>query len=873
MSKDVKKDIKKDKAKKNPGLSSAVVKQLKSLIFPVIMLVIILGAAVYIITTKSTQDQEPPIRMNGYEGTDQPIVMENDELKFTLDPTTTQFALEVKSTGKVWYSNPQDADSDSIAGVDELGRLKSTLLMSYMMNQGLEVLYDNYNYSITNGIYDIEATKDCVKVSYSIGKVEREYLIPPVTTEARFKEWCAKTDKSSASTLQKYYKKYDINNPGKKDDVEALKASYPIYETEPIYVLREGSSKALKGKMERIFTEAGYTEEDLKADKELDQSNTQSDEKVYNVSMYYRLDGRDLVVEIPFSEMEYSAEAPLYTLSPLPYFGAGGKSDEGFLVVPEGGGALINFNNGKTAQNSYYANVYGWDMARVRKAVVHDTRTYYNTYGVSSGDDSFLCILEDGASYASVRADVSGRSNSYNYVNTVYSVVISEQYDLGKAAKANKNVYVFLPQLPQESLVQRYHFVDSGDYVDMAKEYRDYLKKQYGSEFAAVEDTSAPVVVEIVSAVDKVKQFLGVPITRPLKLTTFKEAREIMTELQSEGFQNMSLKLTGWVNGGVKQQLLKNVRLVSDCGSKKDLQNLSDAAASANVDLYLDGVTQYAYDSDLFDGFFSFTDAARFVSKERAEIFQYSAVTYGQREGADSYYLLHSDLAKQMADNLIKTVGKYKANVSFREIGMELSADYYKKKTVSREASRKQEMEQLAAASANGTKIMINMGNDYAMAYSDMITNMDLQGSEYTILDEYVPFYQLAIHGYKNYTGDPLNLAGDPDEELLRSAEYGAGLYFTIMKESPFVLQKTLYTEYYGSSYDAWHARMVETYSKYNRELGHTFKQEMTGHEILQEGLVRTTYADGTKVYVNYNFEDMTADGKTIPARDYMVVR
>lgn len=46
--------------------------------------------------------------------------------------------------------------------------------------------------------------------------------------------------------------------------------------------------------------------------------------------------------------------------------------------MPEGGGALIEFNNGKTSQNSYYSNVYGWDMGQDRDAVVHDTRTYFN---------------------------------------------------------------------------------------------------------------------------------------------------------------------------------------------------------------------------------------------------------------------------------------------------------------------------------------------------------------------------------------------------------------------------------------------------------------------------------------------------------------
>ena len=225
-----------------------------------------------------------------------------------------------------------------------------------------------------------------------------------------------------------------------------------------------------------------------------------------------------------------------------------------------------------------------------------------------------------------------------------------------------------------------------------------------------------------------------------------------------------------------------------------------------------------------------------------------------------------------MIDNLYKAVKKYDANVSFREVGKDLSGDYYKKKTTTREAVRKTEMEQLSKISQD-TKIMINSGNVYAAMYSDVITNMDLRGSEYTIIDEFIPFYEMAIHGYKNYVGSPINLANDPTDELLISAEYGAGLYFTLMKESPFALQKTLYTEYFGANYDSWHEKMLSIYNRYNSELGHVFKQEMTNHQTLEKGLTCTTYADGTKVYVNYNYMDKTADGKNVPARDYVVVR
>ena len=47
----------------------------------------------------------------------------------------------------------------------------------------------------------------------------------------------------------------------------------------------------------------------------------------------------------------------------------------------------------------------------------------------------------------------------------------------------------------------------------------------------------------------------------------------------------------------------------------------------------------------------------------------------------------------------------------------------------------------------------------------------------------------------------------------------------------------------------------------------------MTGHEKLTETVSCTEYDDGTKVYVNYGYEDYSTDGVTVPARDYLVVR
>lgn len=864
--------MKKEKMARMKEKNGDMINKLKSLLGPLIILVIIGIGILVIAFWKKPPEEEQVIEIKGYEGQEEEFVLENDDLKFTLDPQTTQFTVTKKSTGRVWYSNPENASNDSVALALEKAKLQSTLLLTYSTENGVDTLYNNYNYSMENQLYHIEQGDDYVKVLYTIGDTAKEYVIPPVIEEERLNALIDKMSKSDATKVLDYYKKYDINNLGKKDNKEELLAVYPILETEVVYILRSTTKDNMKKKLEEFFTAAGYTYEEYIEDKALDLSETVSDKPVFNVSIIYRLEGEELVVEVPFNEIEYKKDYPVYYLNLLPYFGAGGTDDIGYMLVPEGGGAIINFNNGKVSQNSYYANVYGWDNAQERDSVVHETRTYFNTFGIVNGDSSFLCILEDGVSYASIQADISGKNNSYNYVNATYNVLHRNKYDVSDRTTAE--MYVYEEVLPDEDIVQRYHFIDSNDYSDMAKVYQEYLVDRYDGYFTMNSLDQPPVAIEILGAVDKIKQVCGVPVTKPLELTTFNEAYEIIQQLVQDGFNNMSVKYTGWMNGGMEHSVLNKVKLVSQLGSKKEFQNLIQKTKELGVAIYLDGMTNYAYNSDLMNGFFSFRDAARFVSKERVELYPFSKITYGESDWLDSYYLLKTSMIWKMADQLVETANSYGTGVSFRDYGYELSSDFNEEDLVTRENSMKAQAEQLKSFYDDNQNILINMGNDYAIAYTSMVTNMDLGGTAYTIIDQSIPFYQMAIHGYKNYTGESLNLIQNTEEELLKSAEYGAGLSFTFMNESTFTLQTTYYTQYFGAEYSSWYNKAVEIYTRYNEELGHTFSQKIVDHCYETNTLACTTYEDGTKVYVNYGYEDaIAADGSKVSARDYAVKR
>lgn len=850
-----------------------LLKELKNMILPIILLAIFAGLVIFVMNYQKKAQEPDVIEANAYDGDGSVITIENESLKMDFDPTTLNFDLKVKSSGKVWHSVPEGAADDSKAISEEKNKIQSSLLLTYSNDAGLDVTLNSHSFSAENGIYSIESGEDYVKVNYSLGKVSKEYIYPTIIKEADFMALLDNLPTNKRDTTKQLFKKYDINKLGKKDNKEELLAEYPILETEVCYILRNQDelTDSNKKTLQATFELAGYTYEAYKADKELSFHEASDSNPVFNVTVIYRLDGDDLVVEAPISELEGPKEYYIYALRILPYFGAGGVNDEGYLLVPEGGGSIINFNNGKTSQSIYYSNVYGWDMALERKDLVHSTHANMDVFGLSSGDDSYICILEDGASYASVTADISGRVTSFNSVCAEFNIKPREQFDMGGGA--NQTVYAYLEELPDENIVQRYSFIDSGSYVDMAKDYQSYLKNKYPESFTKNDETTVPVAVEVVGAVDKVKQIMGIPVSRPLPLTTMSEAEELLTQMVNDGFTNLSAKYVGWANGGVTQKIGTKYKPVASLGNEKDLKNLISTAEGLGVDFYLDGVTDYAYNSNIFRGFFSYTDAAKFLSRKRAELYLYSDVTFTARDGWKHYFLLHGDKIIEMAGNLNDYTDKVGANVAFRDMGKDLSSDYYKKDYTSREEQRSMQNELLKETDATGKKIMINSGNAYAMPYADFITNMDLKGSEYTIIDETVPFYQIAIHGYVDYSGYPVNICGNSLEELLTSAEYGAGLSFTLMKESSFTLQKTLYPEFYASDVDKCYENMLEMYTRYNKELGHTFNQEIIGHTVINEDVKVTEYEDGTKVYVNYGFNQFETDGVVVPARDYLVIK
>ena len=386
----------------------------------------------------------------------------------------------------------------------------------------------------------------------------------------------------------------------------------------------------------------------------------------------------------------------------------------------------------------------------------------------------------------------------------------------------------------------------------MAVAYGDYLAQTYPQLKEKEAGGDMPVSVELIGAIDKIVVKAGLPMDSIVPLTTFKQAENLIQQLSDSGVRNLDVRFTGWSNGGVSQKVLSRVNILGQLGGVRDMDSLIQKAKALNTPLYFDGINCFAYRSGLFNGGCS----RGFLCGSRGDLFSGGGGSSFSSRGCSGGF---------------GGRGRQAYGVAFRDIGSLLSGDYNTRANVTRQESLKMNLDTLQEAKNAGQAVMVKTGFDYILPYADIITDMDLTGINYSLLDAQVPFYQMAIHGLVDYTGKSINLADDWQTELLRCAEYGAGLNFTFMQESGKELQETNYTAYYGAAYDAWAGEAEEIITRYQKDMAGLNGVRMTGHEEINEDVSLTKYADGRQVYVNYGYEPYQAAGVKVPARSYLV--
>ena len=75
------------------------------------------------------------------------------------------------------------------------------------------------------------------------------------------------------------------------------------------------------------------------------------------------------------------------------------------------------------------------------------------------------------------------------------------------------------------------------------------------------------------------------------------------------------------------------------------------------------------------------------------------------------------------------------------------------------------------------------------------------------------------------------------------------------------------YSDNYASGYESWREDILNSYAEIERSLDGLIGSAITDHAQVADLVYATTYETGDVIYVNYNKNDVTVNGVTVPAR------
>lgn len=781
------------------------------------------------------------------------LVSENDNLKLYTNLETTEIAVYNKNDGSITYSNPQDRDTHTGTGINA-SNLSSTLAVTYYNKAGNVATINNYDMSIKNGQFETESIKDGIRYIYTLA------------------------DEDSIASIVPYYISEDgLNKVMEKSsdyDARTVKGKYKL--ENGTYVLNDSAKKSKVGmeKLNKIFEKAGYTEEDYAKDME---GHEEDESLSITIPLEYRLTDKGLEATVKAADIEEHGNVYISQIDVLQFFGAASNKAQGYILVPDGSGALINLNSGNQA-TAYNQAIYDIDPVAQNYVVIEETEcARLPIFGIKADDNAIFARITVGDAIASVNADVAGKLNNYNYAYASFNVREKELLNMFGVQGSKSDIPVVEKSLYKIDLSVSYSFLtkDDASYSGMARTYRKQLIDE-GILKETNQSESVPLYLDIIGGVEQKKHIMGIPYEGVCAMTTYDEASEIVDNLYDSDITNLRLNYQGWFNGGIYHDVADKIKLIGSVGSKSDLESLNKKLEDKGGKLFMDVAFQkVSHESKRFT---SVLEASKYYSGYVVELGATDPSTVRQTSNLEwydemIYYMISPKFLNRYVDKFASKITKYDVSgINLTDLGSVLTSDKKRSELINRQQAENIVIGQYEKLAETKKNLMETGGNEYSLKYVSDIIDAPTSYSAYYIIDEQVPFYEMVIHGSISYSGEAFNLMDDDldDDFVLNCIEYGIAPRFTLSYKDPSKMKYTSSADKYSVLYTTWLDKAKEMYGNINEALKDVDGSAMINHEKLDNGLIKVDYENGKTIYINKTSQDITVDGNTVKAKNYL---
>lgn len=561
----------------------------------------------------------------------------------------------------------------------------------------------------------------------------------------------------------------------------------------------------------------------------------------------------------------------LKSLTFLPYLGAVySDSVNGYMLIPDGPGALIRFKKPSQYSSTYAARVYGKDLGieslsspselrtfRPNDYIVEEPQILMPIYGVVHGtyQDGLFAVIDNGAEYASIIATPALKNNPYNRISANFE--FRQKYNKNINRKEGAGAVVPQEHRNEISPELSVYLLDgkSAHYDGMAVFYRNHLVNNKILEASLSQDISLPMKIEVLGA-DYHDEFLG----KSLRVfTDTKEAAEIAYRLEKEGITNLSLIYKCYTkNNEAGRPLLKRV------GGKEELQRLSEQIIESGGRFYLylnplsankDQITQR-------------TEAANNLSNMAIKLSRNNSLLMYP----ETYFYRLSEAEERITKSLVRIDDTSASGIALDQLSYRLFGDF----TSGREKTRAMNLEHILnlvdqITTTMGANQPMYRPNQYLWKDTSEFYDVPLSGAQYLYETDTVPFLQIVLNKNMQLFSSPLNTGTYSRERILRLIEYGVAPSFVVTASDSIDLYKTAQEDYFSTNFDDWESFIHDAYNTVSDALAPVTGQYIMKHEVLEEGFIRITYENNAEVYVNYTGTEKSHGDVKVEPRWYYV--
>ncbi|MCR5685180.1 MAG: hypothetical protein K6G81_07110 [Lachnospiraceae bacterium] len=587
------------------------------------------------------------------------------------------------------------------------------------------------------------------------------------------------------------------------------------------------------------------------------------------LTLEVELTNEGLTVRVPDESIrEDGTDYQIGTISLYPYLGSSYMDDkEGYIFIPDGNGALIYLNDKEGRYKSGYSSmIYGHDIGfedTKVESLLWDKYKIINSseqiiapvFGIAHTDDkmAYLGIVEDG----SMRAMIEGMPNgvSVNY-NRAYAKFIERKYYTQPTSNNSTvgSLKISESERSHSDLKVRYIFLsgDRANYAGMAGAYREYL---LANGLLKQTDDGFRTRVDFLGS-DREQWVIG---TSAVVMTTADDIRGIYADLKERGVTGLLTVYKGWQKGGIYNIPVSKFKAEGKLGGTGEISRLAAEAADSGIGFYLydDALRINPSEYNVTFNVVKRINKRKYEENTHKEVYKTFNYVTPARSTSDLKKLIKNMTAKNVT-------GLCVAGITSNMFSYTYGGTNY-----TRYQCGNAYAELLETADEQLDMVMEQPGA-YLWKNTQAFLDMPLYTSSYIIEDEFVPFLSIVLKGVMPVYSEYVNFEANRQEFFLKMIESGTYPSFYITKESSSELIYTNSNDIYSSAYETY-ADTIEEYARELKKVNDAVKGAViTAHEI-KDGVVRVTYSNGVKIYVNYGESAAAIDGLTLEPMSYIL--